>query len=305
MTKRMLVSVASFVLWATLAGSFAGAVGSSEAAAGTATLRILSLNIYGIPYPWNDRTRWDDMGQLLRARREAGLGPDVVAIQEAFIGDADRLMRAAGFKYLVRGPSKKGTQFAAGLQILSDLPLEGRFLTSYTRCTSWDCMARKGAVGVKIQMGDAPQPIYFYNTHLNANPDTDPSADPEHTAEIRYSQMQELRELITETKPSEAPLIAVGDFNMASDGYDYESWLAFTLTTDAVESCARPGHECSGAGDAPQTWRKLIDHQFYLNGVSPGVRMRPVHYERIFTEPYHGRALTDHPGLLVHYEVNW
>ena len=166
-------------------------------------------------------------------------------------------------------------------------------------------MRRKGAVGVEIRIGNAPQPIHFFNTHANADANSNPGQDNDLTRDVRFTQIQELREFVTESKPSQAPFIAVGDFNMSSEGDDYVSWVAFTMSTDAVEYCGRKGKSCTGVGDAADTWRKLIDHQFYLPGVSPTVRIQPIHYERIFTEPLNGRPLTDHPGLLVHYNISW
>lgn len=272
---------------------------------GALVLRVLSYNIQGLPLPKGiDHSRYADIGRILREQREKGTAPHIVALQEAFHGRTDELIRAAGYPHVRKGPGGRGTRFNSGLVILSEFPIVKHDTIVYSECTSWDCMARKGAQYARIELPGAPQPLEFYNTHMNSDVNTDFWTPDEDAQWARLMQVQEVREFMWETKLSQAPSIFPGDFNFKQDAYDYLSFVSFSNMQNAGESCSRRV-KCDGDEDPSQDWLKAIDHQFYMGGVSPAMTVAPLFYSRTFKEPVRGRVLSDHPGLEVHYEVRW
>src|SRR4051812_5264204 len=86
------------------------AVDASTPAAGEMTsseLRILSYNVEGLPWPVASgrAAAADRIASTLRALREQGRQPQVVALQEAFSAAAKRIGRNGGYSYAAYGPS--------------------------------------------------------------------------------------------------------------------------------------------------------------------------------------------------------
>ena len=52
-----------------------------------------------------DAPRLRQIGRMLAERRKNGDEPDVVLLQEAFSGDAERIRSRAGYRYQVVGPN--------------------------------------------------------------------------------------------------------------------------------------------------------------------------------------------------------
>jgi endonuclease/exonuclease/phosphatase family metal-dependent hydrolase len=269
-------------------------------------LKILTFNIWGSPTA-KDPSRHEDIGRILGEQRKLGLAPQVVLIQEAFTSRAVRaLTQLSGYPYSKFGPGAGPTKASSGLIILSEFPITASAAVKYTRCTSWDCFANKGAVHSRLSIPGLPHPFEIFNTHMNSNPDTDFWTPIEQAQEMRFLQSQELREFSENHRISEAPVIFGGDFNFNRTGFDYESFVGFTSTSNAAEECGQLGpSRCQGSQAAHQYWQSAIDHQFYDRGRSPRVDVQPIEFRQVFTELVKGRRLSDHPGVEITYLLSW
>lgn len=283
-----------------------GSLSSQSAPRNQLQLRVLTFNIWGSPTA-KDPSRHEDIGRILGEQRKLGTAPQVVLIQEAFTSRAVRaLTQLSGYPYSKLGPGAGTAKANSGLIILSEFPITASASVKYTRCTSWDCFANKGAVYSRLAIPGLPHPFEVFNTHMNADPDTDFWTPIEQAQEMRFLQSQELREFSDQYRRSEAPVIYGGDFNFRPSGYDYESFVGFTTTNNAAEECGHLGPaRCQGSQAAYQYWQSAIDHQFYDRGRSPRVDVQPIDFRQVFTEPVKGRRLSDHPGVEVTYLLSW
>ena len=72
------------------------------------TLSLLTYNVEGVPWPfaWDRPPAFARIADRLRLLRGAGRAPQIVALQEAFTGEAQAIGREAGYRYVVAGPSE-------------------------------------------------------------------------------------------------------------------------------------------------------------------------------------------------------
>jgi len=275
---------------------------SSEA--GQTELRVLIYNVQGV-FTASDSSRFGDIGRLLGQMRAEGQGPHIVALQEVF-GERTRPVAAlSGYTHVQSGPSGGGARIRSGLQVLSEYPIERASEWVYSQCSSWDCLANKGAQYVRIRVPGVPSPIEVFNTHLNSNPDTDFWTPESDASDARFAQMQELRDFISETRVSHFPALFLGDFNFRAGSDELESWLGFMGCQDALLECASRPSECRGADVARAIARSTIDFQFKDDGRSPRVQLKPIEVRKVFDRPIRGRMLSDHFGIEVRYQITW
>ena len=265
-------------------------------------LRLLTFNVQGIPIVGPDQSRHADTGRALKAARLAGTAPHVVAIQEAFVSETNDINRFAQYPYHYRGPGSKGFLIGSGLLILSEFPISGQAHQLYEACASWDCWARKSAVGVKVHVPGLPEPIELLNTHLNSNPDGDIFVSKNSTMEVRGDQLNEMLGFMVRTMDTERPVFVIGDFNMRYPEPQYAQFLRQLSGISAVDYCAQQTG-CEGHEDAKSVVRDAIDHQFYRRGSR--IDVVPVKFQRILGAPVNGRRLSDHSGFEVHYELSF
>ena len=270
---------------------------------GQMELKVLSYNIHGIPIGV-DQSRYKDIGQILHQRRDAGTAPQIVTIQEAFHPRTAELVAEAGYPYVQKGPGPQGLRFGSGLYVLSEFPIMQSDSIVYENCVSWDCRVRKGALHVRIAVPGLPQSLEIFDTHLNSDPESDPGVTPAETERVREQQVQSLTHFMWETKISQAPAIFPADFNFQPTLLSYLFFGFGSNMKNAMEYCANT-ERCSGDGHPGELWQASIDHQFYFSGVSPEVRIEPIHFEQNFKEKVKGRYLSDHWGLEIHYRLQW
>jgi hypothetical protein len=274
---------------------------------GEMELRILSYNIWGLPGVigrGNDHSRYRDIGKALAKRRAEGTAPQVVAVQEAFARQSWDLVEEAGYPYVAIGPPGRGMRMSSGLLYLSEYPITFLSEMVFDDCSNVDCFARKGIHHVQIEIPGLPLPIEMYNTHMQASYSEPPSSS---TQAARYRQIMQANDFVWDTQDRNSLRFFVGDFNFRTSYSEYGFYgNTAPIYKNAAELCTFV-YICSGSDDPERTWRRDIDHQYYMPGedeVTP-IAVRPIFYERNFRERVNGRKLSDHYGHEVHYLLSW
>ena len=193
--------------------------------------------------------------------------------------------------YAAHGPAITG-----GLVTLSRWPIaEHRYVVYRVRTPRRrprvDWFLRKGLLITRI--GIARHPVTVVNTHLMANSDGDWSRTNRYSIALRAELHQLAQELANED--ASVPTLAMGDFNVPSNTWLFDEFLAMTGLCDVM------------AGDTRTTYRptprlrtvRAIDH--LLVRPSPSQRVVP-HAKLAFEEPVllpdnRSIYLSDHYGI--------
>lgn len=295
-------------------------------------ISVLTYNVRGLPWPLaSGRAKaLKAIGAELATMRRDGRQPDVVLIQEGFRGEVGALVKASGYRYWARGPSrserasgagpKNGRRYAtvrypsfgegwgkftgAGLHVLSDAPITDVKDTPYRYCAGLDCLANKGVMLARLALPGAPSEIDIVNTHLNSRR----AAKVPIARSLRAHNLQteELIAFINAHRDVDRPLLVGGDFNVrdAPDRYDYRS--AERPFQVVSEFCNRAANPCVGqapGNPAARPWLRSQDLQAFA-GAGP-VTVRPIRIETLFGASKSGPRLSDHDGYLVRYRLSW
>ena len=186
--------------------------------AGVESLKILSWNIYMLPYI-SLFNRNSDRARVIADKLQDS-DCQIIVFQEAFSSKcrnilAKRLAKAYPFQY---GPANKCMlpfRTSSGLWVVSKIPLNQLDRIQFSISKGYDAIARKGAVlfegdfhGAKFQL---------LATHLQAD-------DANH---IRENQCAEIKEhLLNQYYNSSVPQIICGDFNIDMDDHaNYKQML--------------------------------------------------------------------------------
>lgn len=267
---------------------------------------ILSYNIHGLPpviAPNSDR--FAEIGEILKERRAAGTAPQVVFLQESFIGKTAQLNEIAGYPNLVYGPKAGGKFFGSGLRVLSEYPILDRKIVTYDGyCGTWDCYANKGAVVVSLHLPGVPFEVRLFNTHMQSGKNYEKE---------RVIQQRILWKFVRDHEDG-LPFIVGGDFNISPERESYAAWAKLTGLTNLGEYCldAQGGCEILNGTDPITLDKKSHDHMYFLPGAQPshiaGVKsysIRPVSIWRPFKESVNGHPLSDHLGYEATFELSW
>lgn len=264
-------------------------------------VKILSYNIKGTPVARFDGyrgARFKAIGESLAARRAQGTQPDAVLIQEAFVGRAKDLRLAAAYPHSVKGPGGGGALLNAGLYILSEHPIADERHVAFGKdaCSTWDCLANKGAMLARIQIPGLPFTVDLYNTHLQSIKKHDL---------VRIEQMDILLDrLLAPTRVLGNPMIFAGDFNTMPALASYGHFVRNTGLANAGEACLGDTARCrvENSTDPSQLVENTKDQHFYVPE-NPGVyRVTPIYAVRSY--PLEDR-LSDHLAYEVHYKIEW
>jgi endonuclease/exonuclease/phosphatase family metal-dependent hydrolase len=295
-------------------------------------ISVLTYNVRGLPWPLaKGRAKaLKAIGADLAAMRRDGRQPDVVLIQEGFRDEVDDLVKASGYRYWARGPSRSerasgaesedGRRYAAvrypsfgegwgkftgaGLHVLSDAPITDVEDTPYRYCAGLDCLANKGVMLARLALPGAPGQIDIVNTHLNSRRAA--KVPVARSLRAHNLQTEELTTFINAHRDVDRPLLVGGDFNVlnAPDRYDYRS--AERPYQVVSEFCNRAADPCEGQalGDpAAQPWLRSQDLQAFAS--AGPVTVRPIRIETLFGASRSGARLSDHDGYLVRYRLSW
>ena len=184
-------------------------------------LKILSWNIFMIPKPVNMTYQKERSVQIVEQLKNSTY--DILFFQEAFAASArKRLMKNLSQNYphmIVTSGKKFGTLQSSGLMVFSKHPARKIAEKVFRDCTKSDCLARKSALLVEIDLPSGKK-FQFINTHLQAW--STPAA-----IEVRRKQLMDIQQLLSQYKLPGVPQYLVGDLNV--DGLipdEFQSSLA-------------------------------------------------------------------------------
>jgi endonuclease/exonuclease/phosphatase family metal-dependent hydrolase len=265
---------------------------------------VLSYNIKGLPSfaaPGFDEDRYGDIGKILAERNLRGAGPDIVALQESFTARTAELRAIANFRYSAKGPDAASLMGVdSGLYILSRYPIIKEESRAFgpELCASWDCYSNKGVQLARIKLPGLPMPVDVYNTHMQASRQSDG---------IRRGQVKTILEFIAATHTPGAPIIFAGDFNFRPSAGDlgFADFSKGSGLIHAGKLCLSLKCETAKGYDLRRLFETSVDHQFISSGEKDGFSLLPKKAERNFLDPVKGRALSDHLGYEVQYELKW
>ena len=202
------------------------------------SLRVLSLNVFTLPWGFSSDGDGDCKNERLSALCQRHLGKfDVVGLQELFGGPSGRrdavlaLAKRAGLKYHA-GPFPprllSGRLIDGGCVLLSRYPLESVDFHEYRHRLFPDSVSCKGVLCASLRLGpEASLPVFV--THLQASY----SLDDAPSAEVRRRQLEELRVVVEERAGKEGGAVVMGDFN--TDAADAAGYAAVQRALPAFE----------------------------------------------------------------------
>jgi len=297
---------------------------------GTVQISILTYNVRGLPWPLalGRGQALKAIGRQLAALREAGQQPDVVLIQEGFRDEIRELVEMSGYRFWAQGPSRSdkppgagpghhgrypkvryplagegwGKFTGSGLHVLSDLPILEVRSEAFRACAGFDCLANKGVMLARLALPDGAGEVDIVNSHLNAK---GASKTPQsRNLRAHHLQTEQLIAFIRREHPADIPLLVGGDFNVrgAPARYDYHAETRPYVVVS--EFCQGPQARCDGQiPDAePKPWLRSQDLQAF--SVGGPVEVRPLKVATVFDAARGERALSDHAGYLVRYQLH-
>ncbi|MDB5454470.1 MAG: hypothetical protein JWP92_55 [Caulobacter sp.] len=291
-------------------------------------ISVLTYNVRGLPWPLaaGRASALRAIGAELAAMRREGRQPDVVLIQEGFRGEISDLVKASGYRYWARGPSRSerasgpapedgrryrkvrypgegwGKFTNAGLHVLSDAPIVDVQNTPYRYCAGLDCLANKGVMLARLAPPGAPGEIDIVNTHLNSKGAA--RVPLARSLEAHNLQTEELIAFINAHRAADRPLLVGGDFNVKNAPGRYDHQAAARPYQVVSEFCNRTASGCEGqAPDAARPWLKSQDLQAFAS--DGPVSVRPIRVETLFGAAGTRPRLSDHDGYLVRYQLSW
>jgi endonuclease/exonuclease/phosphatase family metal-dependent hydrolase len=259
---------------------------------------LATLNCFGVPTP---RTR----RRLLTLAQELNREPySVVCLQEVQLNAYASLLTAACAQY----PASASEPFVyapkGGLLTLARLPIEGRAFELYrTRGivsppAVMDWALHKGVLVARLSL--AGTPIVVLNTHLSANYSVDWGAHNRY-ARVEQLQLQQLAEIVRE-QPSEAVVIAAGDFNIPRGSWLYDEFLAASGMVDPLAGDMRPTQRMPPG--VPARFALPIDYALLRSPPLPGLRIQSEHRlaGRLPIAGARADYLSDHVGIELRLE---
>jgi endonuclease/exonuclease/phosphatase family metal-dependent hydrolase len=298
-------------------------------------LSVMTYNVHGLPWPvaWGRTDAFVQITQRLGALRAQGRQPHVVLLQEAFTQQAQAIGRAAGYRYVVEGPSADmtspdaadatdarylaagswtrgeglGKYVGSGLQLLSDFPVVGvrRMVFPAFACAGYDCLANKGALMVSIRLPGHADPIDIVTTHLNSRRAS--GVDEDRSLQAYRLQVRYLSDFIRKAHDPASALIVAGDFNVGNVPSRRTALLSHVRTDwrqngdidDAFGEAVR--HHMPLSDDARYAHFRARDWQFYTPG-----RLTDIELERLdvpFGHAADGSMLSDHVGYTATFDL--
>ena len=192
-------------------------------------LRLLTLNVFTLPWPFSSDGNGDSKTQRLHAFCERHLSRyDVIGLQELFGGPSGRrdavlaYAKSVGLRYHA-GPFPprllSRRLIDGGCVLLSRYPLARVHFHEFRHHLFPDSVASKGVLSAEVLLGSNAL-LHVFVTHLQAGYTIrDVPAE-----RIRRRQLLELRDCVQERARSSDPAVVMGDFN--TDASDAEAYGA-------------------------------------------------------------------------------
>lgn len=309
------------------------AVSTADDTSARHTFSVLIYNVEGLPWParTNRGPQLRRIADKIAAMRVAGTAPDIVLLQEAFSREAIAIARRSGYLNAIPGPARSdkrtiartqvdpkhaknrsiakgerwfGKRAHSGLYILTDFPVVAAASEPFSprACAGYDCLANKGVAMVRLAIPQAGTHLDVFNTHLNSRRSAKvrlQRADNAH----RY-QVEEAAKFLRIHREDRVPAIYGGDFNMRNAPRRFEVFAGAKPAFELVHRhCARNRGRCDvrKSWDSDEPWMDTQDLQLFSHG--DGIELWPIRIEAMFHDSAGGKALADHDGLLVTYEL--
>lgn len=258
---------------------------------GQKKIKVLSYNVKGLPYPLSERPNWifDRIAEVLKKRKDAGEGPDVIVLQEAFSPEAKKLLRYSGYPYVLVGNPQKNMDVGldSGLAILSLYPILEAGTGSFDKtCLGSDCIANKGFLHVRLLIDGVPHPVDILTTHLQSRPGAAEEKREADLDALQIKQVEIFEDYFSEKIKTDLPLIFAGDFNNRPS---FQSYMALI--------------EKLKLRDAALFWSGKPDHHFIRS--SKFIQINPEKVEKTFKGLIDGYPYSDHEGFEVQYKLEW
>jgi endonuclease/exonuclease/phosphatase family metal-dependent hydrolase len=298
-------------------------------------LSVMTYNVKGLPFPaaLGRASAMSEIGQRLRALRQRGRQPDVIALQEAFIPEAKAIARQAGYRYVATGPDAsdvralakqatgqpayaplahpswikgetEGKWIDSGLVIMSDYPIVASRKMAYPGqvCAGYDCLAAKGVLLAWIRLPGHAQPIAIADTHLNSRSASGVSVEKANAA--YRLQLNLARAFLRSHVSSRTSLIFAGDFNVGHDPDRIAAANALVGRSAGAAEASAQG--IAGAPiaspDLAAVARRAKDKQYFRAGTGETLTMKTL--EVPFGLENGGSALSDHLGYVARYRMD-
>lgn len=298
-------------------------------------LSVMTYNIHGLPWPvaWGRTSSFVQIAQRLGALRAQGRQPHVVLLQEAFTQQAQAIGRAAGYRYVVEGPSADmvspepadatdvrymaagswargeglGKYVGSGLELLSDFPVVDvrRMVFPAFACAGYDCLANKGALMVSIRLPGQADRVDIVTTHLNSRHASGVADD--RSLQAYRLQVRYLSDFLRKAHDPARGLIVAGDFNVGSVAsrraallsHVQADWRQNGEIEDALGEAVR--HHMPLSGDARYARWRARDWQFYTPGRSTDIELERLDVP--FGHAADGSMLSDHVGYTATFDL--
>jgi len=305
----------------------------AETGKSSVEVTVLTYNVAGLPWPAaaDSGRRLRRIGDYLGELRREGREPDIVLIQEGFVGEMAALIERSGYPNFVHGPLATdrseplaspqardyelaaypvrgeglGKWLHSGLYILSNFPIAEVRRRPFAHCAGIDCLANKGALLARVRIPGVPAPVDVLNTHLNAR---EAARVPfERSLRAHNLQVEELLRFLGEARDPRSPLLFGGDFNVRQSPERARPILDPGNGLTIVRYyCARiaPGCDARIPMASERPWLHTQDLLGFSEGHS-AIRIRPTRLDALFSRPENGGSLSDHDGYLVRYRLAW
>lgn len=303
----------------------------ADAAPSSRELSVMSYNVHALPWPFatgrGEALR--EIGARLAQMRANRNEPNVVLLQEAFTPEAKAIGRAAGYAFILVGPSRTerltqpedaaareysrgddmlkgegdGTIEDSGLMILSDYPVLAVKEAPYPRfaCAGYDCLANKGILMVRVAVPGAAQPVTIFDTHMNSRRASGVGSRRSDTAFAWQSEY--LRKFVRENAPDGAPAILAGDLNVGRRSYRQAVLSGgggiLAGSTDALRAAVV--EQLPKSADANAIVERAKDWMLARSGVATTLTIKG--YSVPFGREINGKSLSDHFGYVIRFGV--
>ncbi|KAH8418268.1 hypothetical protein KR222_007642 [Zaprionus bogoriensis] len=264
-------------------------------------LKILTLNIWGIPYVSSDRApRIEAICKELSSAQY-----DIVSLQEVWSQQDSEQLQQGTSSVLPYSHYFHSGVMGAGLLVLSKYPILGTLFHAWSvngyfhRIQHADWFGGKGVGLCRILLGD--QIVHLYNAHLHAEYDNDNDEYKTH----RVIQAFDTAQFIEATRGNSVLQILAGDLNTQPQDISYKVLLYTSKMRDSCQSDSFRTNECgrnsytSARALAKNPLGIRIDHIFVRS--ADHIKAEIVDYTLPFPErvPCQKFSFSDHEAVLA------
>ncbi len=295
----------------------------------TKTLKVLSYNINGLPFPLKARKKplFIYIREELKKREIIGRAPDIILIQEAFTKKAYKhLISQLDYPYVLKGnisktPSKERLEkckeegirpkkcysnklLNSGLYVLSKYPILNWDRVNFgSSCSGFDCFSNKAGIYLEVDGGKFGN-IDIFTTHMNASGKAIGGKRKMIAAKIE--QIEKVEAFYQKNRKPKNPMVFAGDVNLHPNKELYDEFQSAIESINAGEYCLSVNNcEIHPRTETEEIFEWTNDQHFIQNGKSKSIS--PVYLERGFRDPVQddkkGRLPSDHYSYEVHYKI--